>query len=389
MITKIKNAVFITDKEETDKNLYIENDKILSLTENSLPFDKEIDANGLYVSSGFIDIHVHGGGGYDFSDGEVSDILNAALSHARHGTTTIYPTAPSVSFEETLRFVKNVKEAVKENKRGKPYIPGSHLEGPYFSDGQRGAQDPRYIKTPQKEEYMSLVKAGGGTLKRMSFAPELDGARELCEYLNQNGIVSAFAHTDGIYEEIKPIIDMGCHIATHLYSGMNCVTRRNMHRKLGAVETSFLEDCVAVEVIADGVHLPPELLRLIYKIKSKDKICLVTDAMRGAGMESGIYVLGPKHNGMECKVIKDDIAYLTDMSAFAGSVATADRIVRVMHKDVGIPITDCIKMMCENPAKVMKLEKRGKIDSGYFADLVFFDENISVKKVLIEGKELY
>lgn len=388
MITKIANAVFVTDCLEKGKSLYIDDEKIISLTEEEMEFDTEIDAEGLYVSPGFIDIHVHGGGGYDFADGKVSDILNAALAHAMHGTTTIYPTAPSVSFEDTLNFVVNVREAMKLNSSGKPHIAGSHLEGPFFADAQRGAQNPKFIKAPVPEEYKAWVKAGNGTLKRMSYAPEREGSKELCTYLNDRGIVSAFAHTDGIYEEIKPLVDMGCRVATHLYSGMNGVTRRNMYRKLGAVETAFLEDDVTVEIIADGVHLPVELLKLIYKIKGADKICMVTDSMRGACQESGPSVLGPKTDGMDCIVKKDDVAYLTDMTAFAGSVATADRLMRVMHKKVGIPLTECVKMMCKTPARTMKLENRGEIKPGYFADLVFFDEDISVKNVIIQGKKL-
>ena len=389
MITKIKNAILITDKLETGRNLYIEDGKIAAITSENLNFDKEIDAAGHYVSPGFIDIHVHGGGGYDFSDGEVKDILSAAYSHAKHGTTTTYPTAPSVSFEDTKKFVENVKAAMKENKPGKPHIAGSHLEGPYFADSQRGAQDPRFIKSPAEKEYKEIVKVADETLARISYAPELSGSMELCEYLNENGIISGFGHTDGIYEEIKPLIDAGCKIATHLYSGMNGVTRRNMYRKLGAVETAFLEDSVIVEIIADGVHLPKELLKLIYKIKGADKICLVTDSMRGVGQKSGTYILGPKYAGMKTTVIEGDIAYLPDMTAFAGSVATADRLVRVMYKDVGVSLTECIKMMCKTPAKAMGLKMRGELAVGNFADIVIFDEDINIKKVLIEGKELY
>ncbi len=388
MITKIKNAVFLTDRPVKGQSLYIQDEKILALTDEEMDFDAEIDAKGLYVSPGFIDIHVHGGGGYDFADGAVTDVLNAAFAHAKHGTTTIYPTAPSVSFEDTLKFVENVRDAMNQNAPGKPYIAGSHLEGPYFADAQRGAQNPKYIKSPVPEEYKAWNNASCGTLKRISYAPEREGSEALCTYLNENGIVSAFAHTDGIYEEIKPLVDMGCKIATHLYSGMNGVTRRNVYRKLGAVETAFLEEDVTVEVIADGVHLPAELLKLVYKIKGADKMCMVTDSMRGACQESGPSVLGPKADGMDCIVKKDDVAYLTDMSAFAGSVATCDRLMRVMHKEVGLPLTECVKMMCETPAKIMKLEKRGAIKDGYFADLVFFDANISVKEVIINGKKL-
>lgn len=385
---QIKNAVLVTDELLKDKFLYIEDGKIKAITKENLPHDEEIDADGLYVSPGFIDIHTHGAGGYDFADGEVSDILSAAMEHATHGTTTIYPTASSVSYEDTLKFVENVRDAMDENCPGRPYIAGSHLEGPYFADSQRGAQDPRFIKAPVEKEYKSFVKAGRGTLKRISYAPELTGTMELCRYLNEKGIISAFAHTDGIYEEIKPLIDEGCTLATHLYSGMNGVTRRNMYRKLGAVETAFLEDSVNVEIIADGVHLPKELLLLIYKIKGSDKICMVTDSMRGASMESGPSVLGPKHGGMECIVKKDDVAYLPDMTAFAGSVATCDRLVRTMHKTVGLPLCECIKMMTQTPAKVMKLSQRGKLSEGFIADLVFFDKDINIKKVILQGKEL-
>lgn len=388
MITKIYNAVFVTDKLQTDKNLYIKDDKIIAFTEEEIDFDVSINAKGLYVSPGFIDIHTHGAGGYDFADGTVEDILNAAKVHAMHGTTTVFPTSASMSFEYTRKFVENVKKATKESASETPFIAGSHLEGPYFSQTQRGAQNPDYIKAPVKEEYKQLIEAGEGTVKRVSYAPELDGSMELCKYLNDNGVVSAFAHTDAIYEEIKPFIDNGCRIATHLYSGMNTVTRRGLSRKLGAVETAFIEDDVIAEVIADGIHLPVELLKLIYKIKGADKICLVTDSMRGAAQGEGKSVLGPMHDGVDC-IIKGGVAYLNDMTAYAGSVATTDRLVRVMYKDVGVPLCDVIKMMCETPAKAMKVENRGKISDGFYADLVFFDEDIQIKKVIIKGKEIY
>ena len=387
LITKIKNAVFITDKEDSEKKLYTENGIITAFTEEDLPFDKEIDAEGCFVSAGFIDIHTHGAGNCDFADGEKEDIVKAAYTHALHGTTTVYPTCTSSSVEDTLRFLENVRDVMKENAPGKPHIAGSHLEGPYFADSQKGAQNPDYIKAPCRDEYVKYTKTGQGTLRRISFAPELEGSGELCDYLSENKIVASFGHTDAIYEEILPLIKKGCCLATHLYSGMNMVTRRNCFRKLGAVETSFLEDDVTVEVIADGKHLPPELLRLIYKIKGSDRICLVTDSMRGAGMGEGKSLLGPKNDGMDC-VIKDGVAFLTDMTAFAGSVATTDRLVRVMNKEVGIPLPECIKMMTEVPARVMGLEKRGSITIGNYADLVFFDKEINIKKVIIEGIEL-
>ena len=387
MITKILNAVFVADNLETGKYLYIEDGRIKAYTEESMPYDEVVDAEGLYVSPGFIDIHTHGAGNYDFADGTVDDILQAAHAHAKYGTTTIFPTCTSSSTEDILLFVKNVKKAMEANEPGRSFIAGSHLEGPYFSHAMRGAQNPAYVKAPVPEEYHEFIQRGEGSVCRISFAPELSGSEELCDYLKEQGVVAAFGHTDGVYEELVPYIRKGCQLATHLYSGMNTVIRRGLYRKLGAVETAFLEPDVTVEIIADGVHLPPELLRLIYQIKGPDKICMITDSMRGAGMGEGPSVLGPKHDGMDC-VIKDGVAFLTDMTAFAGSVATADRLVRVMYKKVGIPLTECIQMMCKTPAKVMGLTDRGEIKAGYVADLVFFDENIQIHKVLLQGREL-
>lgn len=389
MTIRIKNATFVCDTKKDNKYLYIEDGTIKALTDAELDFDEEIDANGLYVSPGFIDIHTHGAGGYDFSDGEIEDIKNAAYTHATHGTTTIFPTSTSSSTQDILKFIGYVRDMIKENAPGKPHIAGSHLEGPYFADSQRGAQNPEYIKSPCREEYEKFIEAGEGTVRRISFAPELDGSLELCEYLAENGVIAAYGHTDAIYEEIKPLIDKGCNLATHLYSGMSGVTRRNLYRKLGGVETAFLEDDVYVEIIADGKHLPPELLKLIYKIKGSDKICLITDSMRGAGMGEGESILGPKNDpcSMKC-VIKDGIAFLTDMTAFAGSVATADRLVRVMYKGAQLPISECIKMITKIPAQLMGIADRGNLKEGYKADLVFFDDDINIKKVIIEGKEL-
>lgn len=387
MITRIENAVFITDTLESNSYLYLEDGLIKAFTKEALPFDVSIDAGGLYVAPGFIDIHTHGAGNYDFADGTVEDILQAAHTHARFGTTAIFPTCTSSSTEDILLFIENVNKAMTCNEPGRPYIGGSHLEGPYFSQVMRGAQNPTYLKAPVPEEYHEFIRIGKGSVRRVSFAPELPGSEELCIFLKEHNVVASFGHTNGIYEELMPCIEKGCLLATHLYSGMTAVTKRGGYRKAGAVETAFLNPDVTVEIIADGIHLPIELLRLIYQIKGADKICLITDSMRGAGMGEGPSVLGPKHDGMDC-IIKDGVAFLADMSAFAGSIATADRLVRVMHKKAGIPLTDCIRMMCRTPAKVMGLKKRGEIREGFVADLVFFDKDITVKKVLLQGQEL-
>lgn len=246
MITKIKNGILVTDTLVMGQNLYLHDDRIAAVTHEDLPADRMIDAEGMYVSPGFIDIHTHGAGNHDFADGTVEDILTAANAHAVHGTTTVYPTCTSASYSDTVRFIENVKAAMQKNEPGRPRIAGSHLESPYFSNVMRGAQNPAYLKAPDPTEYKKLIEIGAGTLRRISFAPELDGTEDLCDTLAENGIVSSFGHTDAVYKEIKPLIDRGCRLATHLYSGMNTVVRRDLMRHLGAVETAFLEDSVDV-----------------------------------------------------------------------------------------------------------------------------------------------
>ena len=384
MTTRIKNAVFVTDELEKGKYLYIKDGKILALTEKELPFDEDIDACGRYVSSGFIDLHVHGAAGHHFDEGTEEAIRVAANVHASHGTTTIFPTTASVPLEKLRLSVECIRNVMKENAPGKPHIAGAHFEGVYFSYGQKGGQDPDYLLPLEKKNYVPLIEGNEDVIKRVCFAPELEGAIEFCDYLREKGIVAAFAHTEAIYEELIPVIDRGCTLATHLYSGMNGVTRRNAYRKLGAVETSLLDERVDVELIADGHHLPKELIQLVYKIKGADKIALVTDAVRPTGQTEEEFNSDPKNANI---VIKNGVAFMSDLSCFVGSVATTDRLLRVAHKQAGIPLCDAVKMMTKTPARIMGLSDRGSLEAGYYADLVFFDEDINVERVFIEGKE--
>jgi N-acetylglucosamine-6-phosphate deacetylase len=364
---------------------------------DALPEALIIDAAGKYVAPGFIDIHVHGGGGYDFMDGTEEAFLGIARLHARHGTTSMTPTTMSCEGGE-LRQILEVYERVSAQNgqaagfsgagfQGAGFI-GMHLEGPYFAMNQRGAQDPRYIRNPDPNEYRELVSRFP-SIKRWSAAPELNGALDFAKYLRSKGVLAALAHTDAVYEEVLRGFEKGYTHATHLYSAMSGVTRRGAVRYAGAVESAYLIDEMTVEIIADGVHLPPPLLKLVYKIKGADRTALITDAMRGAGMPAGESILGSRQNGLKV-IIEDGVAKLPDRSAFAGSVATADRLVRNMVQLADVPLCDAVRMMTGTPAAIMGVaDRKGELAPGKDADIVLFDDQIDVWLTIVGGRIVY
>ena len=347
----------------------------------------EIDAKGQYIAPGFIDIHVHGGGGHDFMDGTVNAFLKIAETHARYGTTSMLPTTLTSEKDELLRTLELYKQADKENVSGAQFL-GMHLEGPYFAMNQRGAQDPRYIRNPDPEEYKDILSQSSD-IRRWSAAPELKGAIEFAHYLKSRGVLVALAHTDAIYEEALIGFENGFTLATHFYSCMNGVTRKNVFRYAGVIECAYLIDEMDVEVIADGIHCPPPLLKLIYKIKGVDRIALITDAMRAAGMPEGESILGSLHNGLKV-IVEDGVAKLPDRSSFAGSVATADRLVRTMVTMADVPLLEAVRMITKTPASILGIaDRKGSIVPGKDADIVIFDDHIQVQTTIVQGRIIY
>jgi N-acetylglucosamine-6-phosphate deacetylase len=360
--------------------------RIAAISERDIevPEARTIDAGGDYVAPGFIDIHVHGGGGHDFMDATEEAFLGVAELHARHGTTSMTPTTLS-SEKEELHQILQVYERVAA---GRAAFIGMHLEGPYFAMSQRGAQDPRYIRDPDPLEYQPLLTQFP-SIRRWSAAPELNGALAFAEFVRSKGVLVALAHTDAIYEEVLQGFEKGFTHATHLYSAMSGVTRRGTARYAGAIESAFLIDEMTVEIIADGVHLPPPLLKLVYKIKGADRTALITDAMRGAGMPPGESILGSRHDGLPV-IIEDGVAKLPDRSAFAGSVATADRLVRNMIQLADVPLCDAVRMMTSTPAAIMGVaDRKGVLTPGKDADIVLFDEQINIQLTMVGGEIIY
>ena len=386
-MTKIINGRLIRSGRVQDGlNVILEDGRIAEVTARDLPSDTVIDARGQYVSPGFIDIHTHGGGDADFMDGTPEAFLTAAELHARFGTTTLVPTATSGTAEEMSGMEAAFEQALSKNERGAD-MPGLHLEGPYFSMAQRGAQDPKYVRNPDPAEYLPIL-ARSRHILRWSAAPELPGALEFGRELKRRGILAAIGHTDADYDQVVAAAQAGYSHVTHLYSCMSTVHRKHAFRYAGVVEAAYLLDELTVEVIADGVHLPASLLQFVYRFKGPDKIALVTDSMRGAGMPDGLSVLGSRKNGQQV-LIEDGVAKLMDRSAFAGSVATTDRLVRNMIRLGGASLPDAVKMATETPARIMGFADRGRLQAGLRADLVFFDDEIRVSRTMVAGRTVF
>lgn len=347
-----------------------------------------INATGQYVTAGFIDLHTHGGGGADFMDGTVEAYQTALTTHAKHGTTLLYPTTLSSTTESLHEAVERYKRALAAGCKG-AQMGGLHLEGPYFAFEMKGAQDPRYLRNPEAEEYMTLLEEADGAIARWSLAPELEGAPQMAQELRRRGIVMAMGHTNATFEECEKAYEAGFTHMTHFYSCMSTITRRNAYRYAGVVEWGYFCDGITCELIGDGIHVPQSLLKLMFKVKGAERIALCTDSMRGAGMPDGIYLLGSLDEGQEV-VVEDGVAKLLDRSAFAGSVATMDRVVRTVWQLTERPLAEIIRSATETPARIMGVEQqKGSIEVGKDADIVIFDQGVVISHTIIGGEIFY
>ncbi len=370
-----QNAKIITGgKLLSGYEVITENGKILEVAPQKQHDTDVIDCKGAYLAPGFIDLHCHGAGGYEFIDADIETFQKACAIHAEHGTRVLYPTISACTYDTMYKALEAAEKIIDQCDLE---IPGLHLEGPYLAPEMCGAQDTSYITPPVKEDYTRLVERFGKLIARWTYAPEFDDGSFLA-YLNENGIVSSIGHSAAEYDTVKYASEHGCNLITHLYSCTSTITRHGGFRHLGIIETAYLLDDIHVEAIADGCHLPPELMRMIVKCKGADKICLITDAIRHAGMTEI-----PKTMSGTANVpyfIEDGVAKLADRSAFAGSIATTDVLLR-RTVAAGIPLCDTVKMLTEVPAKVMKLSTKGKVAVGYDDDFTLFDEEFNIVTV--------
>lgn len=382
MLTQIINGQILTPQGWLkDGSVLINDGKILEITNSDLAVigATVIDAKGMFIVPGFISMHCHGGGGHDFTEGTPEAFKTAAAAHLKHGSTTIFPTLSSTTFENIRLAAATCDQLMAED--ADTTIMGLHIEGPYLNENMAGTQWKEFLKNPDPEEYKALVESTK-CIKRWDISPELPGAHDFARYMTSKGILTAITHTEAEYQEIKDAFAAGFTHAAHFYNAMPGFHKRREYKYEGTVESVYLMDDMSVEVIADGVHLPATILKLVYKVKGVEKTCLVTDSLKFAGY-TGETINDPNY------VIENGVCKWADRQTLAGSIATADVLVQTMVKKAGIPLEDAVRMASETPARLTGIaDSKGTLEKGKDADIVILDNDANVRCVFTKGKEV-
>ena len=377
-ITKIVGGkVFTPEGVKSGATIIVENGKIAEVTHSSIEIDNAqiIDATGLQVVPGAFDLHIHGGGGSDFMEGTEEAFRAATAAHIQHGTTAFLPTLSSCSVDMIMDAVRVTDKLMKEDDTP---IVGLHLEGPYFNPAKVGAQIPKYVTPPIKEDYEFILNSTN-CIARWDEAPELPGTEAFGKALKEHNVLASIAHTIAEFPDVKKAYDSGFTHATHFYNAMTGFHNVREYKHEGTVESVYAIPDMTVEVIGDGIHVPPTILRMVWLLKGIEKTALITDALAcSASNTNKVFD--------ERVIIEDGVCKLSDRSALAGSVATMDRVIKTVVTKADIPFYDVIRMASETPAKIMKVyDRKGSITKGKDADIVFYDSNIDLKFVMQKG----
>ena len=379
MLTQIFNARILTPQGWLkDGSVLIRDGKILEVSNCDLPIIGAtlIDAKGSYIIPGGVEIHVHGGGGRDFMEGCEDAFRTAVRTHMLHGTTSIFPTLSS----STIPMIRAAAETT-EKMMAEPNRPvlGLHLEGHYFNMKMAGGQMPENIKNPDPNEYIPLLEETH-CIKRWDAAPELPGAMQFGKYITSKGVLAAVGHTQAEFEDICRANEAGYKHATHFYNAMPGFHKRKGYKYEGTVESIYLMEDMTVEMIADGIHVPPTILRLIHKIKGVERTALITDALACAASDSQ-EAFDPR------VIIEDGVCKLADRSALAGSIATMDRLLKTCVQKAEISLEDASRMASGTPARIMGvLDRKGTLEKGKDADILALDNDLNLMAVWSMGE---
>jgi len=372
----IINGKVILHDEIVTKNVFIEGDKVVEISERKPEKEDIIDAKGLYVSPGFIDIHTHGRGGYQVMDSTFESLNAISKASLQTGVTSFLVSTVTMPIESISHAIENVVKN-KEKVEG-AQILGVHMEGPFFSKIYKGAQPEEYMIHPTIQNFVSIVNNNEDIVKKVSLAPELEGATELIPYLFEKGIIVSLGHTNATYQEAQRAIDLGATSATHTYNAMTPLT----HREVGVTGTVMINQNVYAELVLDGIHVSYPAAKILLKTKGKDKVVLITDSVETAGLPDGIY-----ESSMGTVRINNHQVRLLN-GTLAGSQADMNQCVKNVYQHLGLTLNEAVSLASYNPAKSLGIDKMGEIKVGNFADIIFFDDNFQIKQTIVKGKVL-
>lgn len=377
MALTITNAKIYTKGKIIQGNVTVKDGVIAAIGEQ---VEGEVfDAKGKVATAGFIDIHTHGGWGKDCMEATVSAIETICKYHLYTGTTTFVPTTMTAGIEDINAALDNIRKYDGKYAR----IAGVHLEGPYLAKKSAGAHPPRLLISPKDSD--RFVWDNADIVKRVTLAPNLDGAAEFCKRATKSGIQVSMGHDDSIDDEIYACISAGANSVTHMYNCTSRPSRRSTPKKhLGLTEVGLIEDKVVAEVIADGRHVPDKLFQMIYKIKGSKGICLVSDSLSIAGMPEGDYYLGSGESKQRIR-IDDGVAILPDLNTYAGSITPVGAMVGRLYRQ-GYDLGECVDMCTKTPARLLGLKNIGDIAVGMVGDINILDGDGAVVDTLLGGK---
>ncbi|WP_026583522.1 N-acetylglucosamine-6-phosphate deacetylase [Bacillus sp. J33] len=384
----LKNAKIILENDLLDSGfILIENEKIIKVgsMDELPPADQAAEVIELSpdqtISPGFIDVHIHGAGGADTMDATPEALATMAEVLPAEGTTSFLATTITQEKEKIEAALANAALYQKEqNSRGRAEVVGIHLEGPFINETRAGAQPKNHILDPDIELFKRWQAAANHTIKLITLAPEKANGYEFIRYLRENGVVASIGHSDAIFTEMEKAVEAGATQVTHLFNGM----RGLHHREPGVAGAALLLKELIVEMIADGIHVRPEMIKLALNAKGPDGMILITDSMRAKCLKNGHYDLG----GQDVTV-ENGQALLAD-GTLAGSILKMKDSIKNMIDFTDITLMEAVRLASSNPARQLNIcDRKGSISEGKDADLVVLDENLEVAMTFCRGVKAF